>query len=412
MKGIRRESRRASLGLGAHSRNRRESVHESSPHRQAKMIKRNFYGLEEADSMLQLFWKTYSAGVTSLLIVCLYYLFGYLYYSSTEGWDGLTCIYFQTVTLTTVGYGDFSPTTVNGKVFTMFYIFAGIAIVGRIINEFAQSILDFAEKKAHERRGKKFDQLTDDEKGSEQISAHLNKIFTSVGAIFLCLLMGALFYHKNEEWDFVTALYFCVVTTTTVGYGDTTLTKESSRLFAVFYILSSCIIVALAIGNLASVRLEIINEKKRISLLSRKLDFNFIRELDSGGKGINKTTFLVAMLVNLELVDKTKDVEPWLQKFDELDTKNTGIIDFDETIEDLEREEKERIRKLEEELESHHHHNGALDLFGNASALFHFSGSETQNDEESTFNEIERSSYVDNPMRAAEGTEMENLEQG
>jgi len=33
------------------------------------------------------------------------------------------------VTLTTVGYGDFSPQTTFGKIFTTFYIFAGVGIL-------------------------------------------------------------------------------------------------------------------------------------------------------------------------------------------------------------------------------------------------------------------------------------------
>jgi len=36
--------------------------------------------------------------------------------------------------LTTIGYGDFSPQTEEGKMFTIFYIFLGIGIVLAFIN--------------------------------------------------------------------------------------------------------------------------------------------------------------------------------------------------------------------------------------------------------------------------------------
>ena len=61
-------------------------------------------------------------------------------------------VYFAMQTLTTVGYGDYSPSTNGSRIFTMFYIFSGIAIVGRIIDKFAVSIQEYAERKAAERR--------------------------------------------------------------------------------------------------------------------------------------------------------------------------------------------------------------------------------------------------------------------
>jgi voltage-gated potassium channel len=343
-------------------RSRRESIHESVIEGEgigSKHIKRQFYGLGDAEGAFTELWNNHSVAVISTLVVVGYYLVGLAYYSSVEGWDAITCLYFQTVTLATVGYGDFYPTTTRGRIFTIFYIFGGIFIVGRIINDFGQSILDYAEKQRKEQKKKKI------------IIRHSSKHYVKkcvgpVMAILIVLFVGAIFFHKNEEWDFIKALYFCVVTTTTVGYGDTGLTKKSSRVFAIFYILSSCVIVALSLGNLVTIFLERANDQKRNAALSRKLDFQFIRELDTGGSGIDKLSFLVAMLVNQGLVDKERDVNPWLLKFDELDKRSTGVIDFDETVAELEREEQIRLeainRQLEEALEKENVQGG---LFGN-----------------------------------------------
>ncbi len=85
-----------------------------------------------------------------------------------------------------------------------------------------------------------------------------------------------------------------------MGYGDEGLNKESSRFFATFYMLTSVLIVTLSIGSLAEVFLEIRNDQKRLDLMSRKLDFDFIRKLDDGEKdGIDKLDFVVAMLVRV-----------------------------------------------------------------------------------------------------------------
>ena len=171
-----------------------------------------------------------------------------------------------------------------------------------------------------------------------KLSDYSTKIVFSLGSIFLCLFIGAVFYHINEGWDFTMAFYFCVVTMCTVGYGDTPLTKPSSRAFTIFFIMSSCVLVTLAIGNVAHISIQIRSEKKKLRMLNRKLDFNFLRELDMGDNGMDKTMFLVAMLVQQELVKKEKDVDPWLAKFDELDVNGDGVIDFDDAIDELQNE--------------------------------------------------------------------------
>ncbi len=55
-------------------------------------------------------------------------LIGMVFYHLEEGWSWFDALYFSVITLSTVGYGDFSPTTTASKLFTMVYIFLGISI--------------------------------------------------------------------------------------------------------------------------------------------------------------------------------------------------------------------------------------------------------------------------------------------
>ena len=55
---------------------------------------------------------------------------GVIFYTQVEHWTVLNAIYFCVVTLATVGYGDITPTTDLGKMFTIVYIIVGLAIIG------------------------------------------------------------------------------------------------------------------------------------------------------------------------------------------------------------------------------------------------------------------------------------------
>lgn len=51
------------------------------------------------------------------------------------------------------------------------------------------------------------------------------------------LLVGTIFYVRAEHWSVLDALYFCVVTLATVGYGDLAPRTPLGKVFTIVYIL-------------------------------------------------------------------------------------------------------------------------------------------------------------------------------
>lgn len=62
---------------------------------------------------------------TSVIIIGI----GTVVFRYLEGWRWLDSAYFCVITLTTIGYGDFSPKTDAGKIFNMFYVLIGLGLI-------------------------------------------------------------------------------------------------------------------------------------------------------------------------------------------------------------------------------------------------------------------------------------------
>ena len=60
---------------------------------------------------------------------------GTIVYTLLEGWSPLDSLYFCVVTLATVGFGDYTPTTDLAKLFTIGYIITGIGILATFVTE-------------------------------------------------------------------------------------------------------------------------------------------------------------------------------------------------------------------------------------------------------------------------------------
>ena len=71
---------------------------------------------------------------------------------------------------------------------------------------------------------------------------HTYKVLAA-GAVLL-LASGTVIFSLLEDWSLVDSLYFCVVTVTTVGFGDITPDTDVAKLFTVVYIVFGISIIS------------------------------------------------------------------------------------------------------------------------------------------------------------------------
>ncbi len=104
-----------------------------------------------------------SATVLPVLIpLLLLTMIGTVTYVVLEGWHPLDALYATIITITTVGYGDLTPITPAGRIFSIFFTLSAIGLASYAISSLAASVIDKQAQKSKQRiRRRRMQQISD-----------------------------------------------------------------------------------------------------------------------------------------------------------------------------------------------------------------------------------------------------------
>ena len=155
-----------------------------------------------------------------------------------EKWSALEAIYFCVVTITTVGYGDTVPASKVSKVLCCILISASLLLVATAFARMQHMVM---------RKILVNNTDSDQTSGERRVTrtTPAQRLLVSCILLIVTITSATCVLVALHEFDVVDALYFVVMTMTTVGYGDVSPEKKGGRIFTVVF----CILGPLLLGR-------------------------------------------------------------------------------------------------------------------------------------------------------------------
>lgn len=229
-----------------------------------------------------------------------------------------------------------TPTTDAGRLFTCVWAISGIAILGIALGVVGHDMiqaqitsLEEKKKNAEMKTMKAFGSTENEEKEEESFELPISLILRYV-VIVAFLVGGATWFAIKEGWEWYQALYYFVITSATVGYGDLSPSTAGLRLFAVLYIIVAVAAMGEFLGAISSRIVESRQEQFYAHLMEHKFDFDDLQIMDTNHDNeVSELEFVLFMLKSMHKVDDEllKDLQ---DRFKEMDVTGDGTLSVDD----------------------------------------------------------------------------------
>ncbi|KAK9870272.1 hypothetical protein WA026_006360 [Henosepilachna vigintioctopunctata] len=198
-------------------------------------------------------------------------------------WTILRAIFFSSTVLTTIGYGNITPETTEGRIFCIVFALIGIPLTLTVIADlgrlFAHAASSFI---------KNVPPLPNGMRSAMVVRRTTSYAFLSVCFLFIYLAIGAsVFVMWEEDWSFFEGFYFCFITMTTIGFGDLVPKQPTYMLLCTLYILIG---LALTSTIIELVRSQYAQSWKQLRALQGPLA-DQLRKIADNASGIDVLSF-------------------------------------------------------------------------------------------------------------------------
>ncbi|WP_298346428.1 potassium channel protein [uncultured Algibacter sp.] len=142
------------------------------------------------------------------------------------------------------------------------------------------------------------------------------KIYTAVLMLIIILMVGVFGYVMISGYSWIDALYMTVITMTTVGFGEVVPLDDESKIFTIFLILASIVIVGYALSIITEYILSKNDvEELKHKKMQKKIDSfkNHIVICGYGRNGKQAARKLAAYKKQFVVIEKDKEMEERLQ---------------------------------------------------------------------------------------------------
>jgi hypothetical protein len=250
-------------------------------------------------------------------------------------WTNIDGAYFAIATVATVGYGDIAPTSDGSRWVAIFMIVFGITIVfsavaGVIahglapITKYGRALME----KALPRQGVDLD----GDGGFDFYIPRAAPIYYAQNllpaiVLFFAIQMASagIFVAIDPSNTFGKWMYHCIVTSTTVGYGDVPNATQYGRLWSCFHILISVAMLGEVITNIGELRAQRHDMLQRVRAFMMQVDGPMLDRLIEYAKklrplvtrddlGLTELEFILTMMIDLKVVEIDK-MTPFVKQF-------------------------------------------------------------------------------------------------
>ncbi|XP_062981469.1 potassium channel subfamily K member 16 [Elgaria multicarinata webbii] len=161
--------------------------------------------------------------------------------TNPSNWDFSNSFFFAGTVVTTIGYGNLAPSTVDGQVFCVFYALFGVPLNLAFLNQLGKGLsahLINLERWVHK-------------PGRARMVQTLTMVFFLTAGTLLFLVFPPMIFSYVEGWSYGEGFYFTFITLSTIGFGDYVVGTDPNKHYISVYRSLAAIWIVLGLAWLA-----------------------------------------------------------------------------------------------------------------------------------------------------------------